>query len=69
MEYTYRDIIKAKAEALARAAAYGSDYEIKLCLHDLAMFRQKCRNTMSLGYVYDDTTELPSMKPSSTARA
>lgn len=36
--FTYRDIIKDKAEALAYAAEFGSQDEIKHRLHDLADF-------------------------------
>ena len=56
MEYTYREIIKAKAAALAREAEFGSDVTIKLCLHDLVMFAKRMRRIgpMSLSYVYDE---------------
>ena len=51
---TYRDIIKAKAAALAREAEYGSDAQIKASLHDLVMFSKRMRaiGPMSLSYDY-----------------
>lgn len=54
--YTFRDIIKAKAAALAREAEFGDDFAIKASLHDLVMFANRMRRIgpMSLSYVFDD---------------
>lgn len=56
MDYTYRDIIKAKAAALACEAEFGDDLAIKASLHDLVMFAKRMRavGPMSLSYVYDE---------------
>ena len=52
--HTYREIIKVKAEALARAADFGSDETIRACLHDLVMFSKNCRGVMSLSYPFHE---------------
>lgn len=38
MEMTYREILKAKAAALAKEAEFGSDETVKATLQDLADF-------------------------------
>lgn len=46
MSYTWRDIIKAKAEALAREAVYGDDLSIGLTLDDLENFNHRVQRKM-----------------------
>ena len=53
-EYTYREIIKAKADFLAHVALYGDDIAVKAAMHDLSMFAKKCRGVMSLSRVFED---------------
>lgn len=43
---TYRDIIKAKAAALAREAEYGDDLMIGLTLDDLANFNHRVQRML-----------------------
>ena len=43
---TYRDIIKAKAAALAREAEYGDDLMIGLTLDDLANFNHSVQKKL-----------------------
>jgi hypothetical protein len=48
MEYTYRDIIKAKAEGLAHEGAYGTSEQIKASLRDLEGFIRQIRRELNV---------------------
>jgi hypothetical protein len=52
--YSYREIIKAKAAALAREAEFGSDEQILASMRDLSKFSKECHGVPHLGCAYDE---------------